>query len=192
MATAARSGAALGDRAIEVVSSRDRQLLRTFLERDRLRAAYAICDLDEKEFHKTKWGVAYERGAPIAVVLEYGGLTPQPLFVMGDAEGVAAVLRDVIKPRIVYLACDENAPLGSVPSIQGRSRTADGAHGRQRQTFRPDLRPGDPSRAVRHRRSQPALRTWASPAGCRPTRSPMGSTTASAWPAGSWPRRART
>src|SRR5436305_6853773 len=107
MATAARSGATLGDRAIEVVASRDRRLLRTFLENDRLRAAYAICDLDEAEFHKTKWGVAYERGAPIAVVLEYGGLTPQPLFVMGDADGVASVLRDVIKPRIVYLACDE-------------------------------------------------------------------------------------
>jgi GNAT superfamily N-acetyltransferase len=113
MATVARSQTALGDRAISVVASRDRALLRTFLERDRLRAAYAICDLDEKEFHKTKWGVAYERGEPIAVVLEYGGLTPQPLFVTGDAEGVAAVLGDVIKPRIVYLACDETH-LGAV------------------------------------------------------------------------------
>jgi GNAT superfamily N-acetyltransferase len=108
MATTARSGTSVGLRAIEAVPSRDRPLLRTFLERDRLRAAYAICDLDEKEFAKTKWGVAYERGAPIAVVLEYGGLTPQPLFVMGDPEGVASVLRDVIKPRIVYLACDES------------------------------------------------------------------------------------
>jgi ribosomal protein S18 acetylase RimI-like enzyme len=108
MATTARSGTSVGQRTIEAVPSRDRPLLRTFLERDRLLAAYAICDLDEKEFAKTKWGVAYERGAPIAVVLEYGGLTPQPLFVMGDPEGVASVLRDVIKPRIVYLACDES------------------------------------------------------------------------------------
>lgn len=109
MATAARSGAAgVSQRAIEAAPTRDRKLLRTFLEQDRLRAAYAVCDLDEKEFHKTKWGVAYERGEPIAVVLEYGGLTPQPLFVMGDAEGVAAVLRDVIRPRIVYLAADES------------------------------------------------------------------------------------
>jgi len=45
-------------------------------------------------------------GEPVAVVLEYGGLTPQPLFVMGDPEGVASVLRDVIRPRIVYLAGD--------------------------------------------------------------------------------------
>jgi GNAT superfamily N-acetyltransferase len=107
MATAARSGAASAtQRAIVATPSRDRALLRQFLEQDRLRAAYAICDLDEKEFGRTKWGIASERGEPIAVVLEYGGLTPQPLFVMGDAEGIAAVLRDVIKPRTVYLAGD--------------------------------------------------------------------------------------
>lgn len=109
MATAARSGAAgATQRQIEAAPSRDRTVLRQFLEQDRLRAAYAVCDLDEKEFGKTKWGIAYERGAPIAVVLEYGGLTPQPLFVMGDPEGVAAVLRDVIRPRIVYLGADES------------------------------------------------------------------------------------
>ncbi len=108
MATTARSGAGLAQRAIVAAPTRDRRLLREFLERDRLSAAYALCDLDEKEFHKTKWGVAYERGEPTAVVLEYGGLTPQPLFVAGDAEGVAAVLRDVIRPRVVYLAADRS------------------------------------------------------------------------------------
>lgn len=109
MATAARSGTAtVGGRVIEAMPTRDRRLLRDFLEQDRLRAAYAVCDLDAKEFGRTKWGVATERGEPIAVALEYGGLTPQPLFVMGDTEGVAAVLRDVIKPRLVYLAADES------------------------------------------------------------------------------------
>lgn len=108
MASVTRSGTAgVSERAIEAVSTRDRVLLRDFLERDRLRAAYAICDLDQKEFGRTKWGVATERGEPIAVVLEYGGLTPQPLFVMGDPEGTAAILRDVIKPRLVYLAADQ-------------------------------------------------------------------------------------
>ena len=106
MATTAHSGAAVAQRTIEAAPSRDRVLLRSFLERDRLLAAYAVCDLDEKEFHKTKWGVAYERGEPIAVVLEYGGLTPQPLFAMGDSEGISSVLREVIRPRLVYLATD--------------------------------------------------------------------------------------
>jgi len=35
---------------LEVRSTRDRVLLREFLERDRLFAAYALCDLDEREF----------------------------------------------------------------------------------------------------------------------------------------------
>ncbi|MEP7360287.1 MAG: GNAT family N-acetyltransferase [Chloroflexota bacterium] len=106
-------------RAIEAAPTRDRQLLRDFLGRDRLRAAYAIADLDEREFAKTHWGVANEGGEPIAVVLEYGGLTPQPLFVMGDADGILAILRDVIRPRLAYLAADESllAPIGAIYKI---------------------------------------------------------------------------
>ena len=39
----------------------DRALLRSFLERDRLYAAYAICDLEEREFARTRWGVRVRR-----------------------------------------------------------------------------------------------------------------------------------
>jgi ribosomal protein S18 acetylase RimI-like enzyme len=81
-------------------------MLRAFLEQDRLRAAYAVCDLDPTEFARTRWGVAREGGRTIAVVLEYTGLTPQPLFVMGDSQGIGRILRDVIRPRLVYLASD--------------------------------------------------------------------------------------
>ncbi|MEX2183643.1 MAG: GNAT family N-acetyltransferase [Chloroflexota bacterium] len=82
----------------------DRALLAAFLEQDRLYAAYAICDLEEREFARTRWGVAYDGDAPIAVGLEYTGPTPQPVFVMGDPDGIAAVLRDVIRPRAAYIA----------------------------------------------------------------------------------------
>jgi GNAT superfamily N-acetyltransferase len=85
-------------------STTDRVLLGEFLERDRLFAAYALCDLDDREFRRTRWGVAFEGLAPIAVALEYAGLTPQPLFVMGRNEGVAAILRDVIRPRAAFVA----------------------------------------------------------------------------------------
>ncbi|HSH21630.1 MAG TPA: GNAT family N-acetyltransferase [Candidatus Caenarcaniphilales bacterium] len=114
MATTTRDSARARDRAIEASPTRDRQLLRAFLERDRLRAAYAICDLDEKEFGRTRWGVATENGEVIAVVLEYTGLTPQPLFVAGDPVGVAAIVRDVVRPRLVYLAADA----GHLPELQ--------------------------------------------------------------------------
>jgi len=82
----------------------DRALLRTFLERDRLFAAYAICDLDDREFSKTRWAAAFDGSAIVAVGLEYGGLSPQPLFVMGSEDGTSAILRDVLRPRAAYVA----------------------------------------------------------------------------------------
>ncbi len=87
----------------------DREMLRAFLERDRLFAAYALCDLDDREFRRTRWAVATERDAPLAVAVEYAGLTPQPMFVMGRNEGISAILRDVIRPRAAYVACRTEA-----------------------------------------------------------------------------------
>ena len=103
MASVAQTGR-LRERRLRVHATRDRAFLRTFLERDRLLAAYAICDLDDREFGRTRWGVAMDGGDSIAVALEYNGVAPQPLFVMGDADGVAAVLREMIRPRAAYLA----------------------------------------------------------------------------------------
>ena len=77
----------------------DRTLLRAFLQRDPLYAAYAICDLDDREFPRTRWGAAWSGGSIIAVVLEYAGGTPQPIFVMGRDDGIAAILESVIRPR---------------------------------------------------------------------------------------------
>jgi ribosomal protein S18 acetylase RimI-like enzyme len=85
-------------------STSDRPLLRAFLERDRIFAAYALCDLDASEFGRTNWGIALRGGETVAIVLEYGGVAPQPLFTMGEPEGIAAVLGSVIQPRVAYLA----------------------------------------------------------------------------------------
>lgn len=96
-----------GRRDREAITARpitDRGLLRNFLERDRLFAAYALCDLEDREFGKTRWGAAWAGDQLIAVVLEYAGLSPQPLFVMGDSDGIEQVLRDLIRPRAAYVA----------------------------------------------------------------------------------------
>ena len=62
MASVARQPAtAVAESRLTVTATRDRALLRAFLERDRLRAAYALCDLDPREFARTRWGVA-QRG----------------------------------------------------------------------------------------------------------------------------------
>jgi ribosomal protein S18 acetylase RimI-like enzyme len=96
---------AIGSRGSMVArTTADRVLLREYLERDRLFAAYAICDLGEREFPRTRWGVATIGDRPVAVAMEYGGLTPQPLFVMGDSDGIAAILGDVVRPRAAYVA----------------------------------------------------------------------------------------
>ena len=94
-------------------STTDRAVLRQFLERDRLLAAYAICDLEDREFARTKWGVASQGGEVVAIGMEYGGLTPQPMFLMGDSDGIAAILRDVVRPRAAYLA----ARAESLPAV---------------------------------------------------------------------------
>ena len=82
----------------------DRAMLHAFLETDRLYAAYALCDLDDREFLRTRWGVALAGGRPIAVVLQYAGYAPQPIFVMGENAGIEAILAHVIKPRTAYVA----------------------------------------------------------------------------------------
>lgn len=103
MSTVASSDLARESR-LEVRATRDRELLHGFLGRDRLFAAYAIADMDDSEFSRTRWGVAFEGDEPVAVAMEYHGLSPQPLFVMGTPAGVHAVLAETIRTRIAYLA----------------------------------------------------------------------------------------
>jgi len=137
MATIARRAVDLTDTALAVSSTRDRAVLRRFLERDRLRAAYALCDLDQREFPKTKWGIATRRGETVAVVLEYMGLTPQPMLVMGETDGIVEILRQVIRPRLVYLAAD----VAHLPAVELLYRIEPGPPMIRmvvdRQTFRP-------------------------------------------------------
>ncbi len=102
MATIALPGRREGVLAVRPIS--DRVALRTFLERDRLYAAYALCDLEDREFARTRWGAAYAGDGLVAVVLEYGGASPQPVFVMGRSDGIGAILRELIRPRAAYVA----------------------------------------------------------------------------------------
>jgi ribosomal protein S18 acetylase RimI-like enzyme len=117
MASTTQTGMAEG-RRLAVSSTRDRELLHRFLQRDRTYAAYAIADTDDSEFARTRWGVAMDAEEPVAVVLEYRGISPQPLFAMGDPEGVESILRDVIRTRVAYLA----AKPAVVPAVREHYR----------------------------------------------------------------------
>ena len=110
------------ERAIEARTTTDRPLLRDFLERDRLFSAYAICDLEDREFARTRWGVAFAGGEVVAIGMEYSGVTPQPLFVAGRTDGIDAVLRDVLRPRAAYVA----ARVESMPAVEAHYRVDPG------------------------------------------------------------------
>ncbi len=100
----------------------DKGQLRAFLETDRLFAAYAICDLEDREFGKTRWGGAFEGERLVALALEYSGLTPQPMFTMGRIEGIETILRDVVRPRAAYVAALPDA----LPAVQSVYRLEPG------------------------------------------------------------------
>lgn len=100
----------------------DKAALRAFLEQDRLYAAYALCDLEEREFARTRWAMAWDADRPISLVLEYNGPTPQPMFVMGREDGIAAILRGVIRPRVAYVA----APPRIIPAVETAYRVDPG------------------------------------------------------------------
>jgi ribosomal protein S18 acetylase RimI-like enzyme len=93
------------DTRLVTEASTDRELIRSFLDRDRLFAAYALADLEDREAARTRWGIARAGDEVVSLVLEYGGPSPQPLFIAGRDDGVQAILRDVIRPSIAYVAC---------------------------------------------------------------------------------------
>jgi ribosomal protein S18 acetylase RimI-like enzyme len=81
--------------------------------------------------------MAWSGSDPIAVALEYSGLTPQPLFLMGAAEGIEAILRDVLRPRAAYVATQTE----SLPAVEAHYRVDPGPQMVRmwvdRSTFRP-------------------------------------------------------
>jgi RimJ/RimL family protein N-acetyltransferase len=109
-------------RTLTARSTTDRALLRTFMERDRLFAAYAICDLEDREFPRTRWAGAFAGDDLTAIGMEYSGLTPQPLFMMGDSDGIEAILREVLRPRAAYLAARSE----SMPAVERLYRVDQG------------------------------------------------------------------
>jgi ribosomal protein S18 acetylase RimI-like enzyme len=115
----------------------DRGAIRRFLETDRLFAAYALCDLEDREFAKTQWGGAFDGDRLVAIAMEYSGLTPQPLFVMGALDGIEAVLRDVVRPRAAYVAALEE----SLPAVEAVYRLDPGPAMVRMWVDRPSFRP---------------------------------------------------
>jgi GNAT superfamily N-acetyltransferase len=76
-----------------------------YLETDRLYAAYAIGDLDPVLFGQSSWTGASSAGKLHGLSLRFEGLTPPPLFLMGEPSGLRAILEDDLRSDDVYLTC---------------------------------------------------------------------------------------
>jgi ribosomal protein S18 acetylase RimI-like enzyme len=139
MATVALDRA--GTRIVAETTS-DRDLIRPLLDRDRIFAAYALADLEDREPARSRWGIARAGDEVIALVLEYGGPSPQPLFIAGRDDGIEVILRDIIRPAIAYVAC---LPANQA-AVEARYRLEPGPQMVRmwvdRATFRPAFDPG--------------------------------------------------
>ncbi|MEP7082108.1 MAG: GNAT family N-acetyltransferase [Chloroflexota bacterium] len=94
----------------------DRAAIASFLDRDRLFAAYALGDLDGPNRRRVSWGMAYDDGGrATAIAMHHDGLVPQPLFLMGSPAGCRAILESVIKPRDAYLMATEELDAAVAP-----------------------------------------------------------------------------
>jgi hypothetical protein len=90
----ARAGRAPGPLVIE---TRDRDLLERVLRREEVWAAYALGDLDDAHFARTRWFLADPRGSGTVLVYSVGGHTTAMTF--GEARSVAAMFSAVPLPE---------------------------------------------------------------------------------------------
>lgn len=90
----------------------DRSEILTYLETDRLYAAYAIGDLEPELFAQSTWVGAKEANRLQALVLHFRGLKLPALLLMGDTDGLRAILEEAPCPERVHLTCrTEHLPM---------------------------------------------------------------------------------
>jgi ribosomal protein S18 acetylase RimI-like enzyme len=83
----------------------DKAQILAYLETDRLYAAYAIGDLEPELFAQSRWAGAEKAGGLQALVLHFHGLKQPPLFLMGNSDGLRAILESTLCPEQLYLTC---------------------------------------------------------------------------------------
>ena len=81
----------------------DKREILAYLRRDELYGAYAIGDLEPEMFAQSSFAGAETDGQLRALVLHFRGLEMPALLLMGDADGVRAILANELRPEHVYL-----------------------------------------------------------------------------------------
>jgi RimJ/RimL family protein N-acetyltransferase len=82
----------------------DKAEIAAFLNRDRLYAGYALCDLDEAYFDSCHWFLTTDAAGDVrGLAMEFGRLEPTVLFLMGEPEAVRAPLERALTPTFVQI-----------------------------------------------------------------------------------------
>jgi ribosomal protein S18 acetylase RimI-like enzyme len=83
----------------------DKGKIYTFLDQDRLYAAYAIGDLEPALFRHCEWHVSSTDGRLTSLCLSFKGLPTNRLFLMGSGAGLKHILDSAVKTSRAYFSC---------------------------------------------------------------------------------------
>jgi ribosomal protein S18 acetylase RimI-like enzyme len=83
----------------------DKPQILNYLRTDPLYAAYAIGDLEPGMYEQCTWAGATQGRELGALALYFRGLELPALFLMGDTDGLRAVLEEALCPPRAYLTC---------------------------------------------------------------------------------------
>src|SRR5215467_2720830 len=82
----------------------DKGEIAAFLNRDRLYAGYALCDLEDEYFASCQWFLTLDdRGEARGLAMVFGRLDPEVLFVMGEPNAVRTTLENDLTPPYIQL-----------------------------------------------------------------------------------------
>ena len=96
---------------IDIDRGASREALARFLAEDRVFAAYALADLDAANISGARWWLARRGETAIAAALAMLDLSFRPLFLIGDPQGVAALITGGVRePRVIVSAAPEHRP----------------------------------------------------------------------------------
>jgi ribosomal protein S18 acetylase RimI-like enzyme len=88
-----------------IVELKDKARILAYLEAERSYAAYAIGDLEDSFFVQCEWHAAQREGELEALALLFHGLKPPALFLMGEVDGLRALLEEQVSAPQVYFMC---------------------------------------------------------------------------------------
>ena len=97
----------------------DKDEIAAFLNRDRLYAGYALCDLEDEYFQACQWYLSADaQGEPRGLAMEFGRLDPVVLFLMGEPEAVRAPLENDLTPAFIQITAQPE----HLPALEPRYR----------------------------------------------------------------------